>query len=196
MWTVVSALKSELSPLFNYFPVKQKIPIRGGSLYISNNLHLLRVGVGPEKASEVFGAYLNIYQPEVVVNLGLVGALSAVCTPGRVYSVQQAVDQRTDQVLYLNSLSPEAKFSAEKILTVDRAVTDVQTRDNLYKKYAANLVDMEAFHLAQIAASSDTPFYSFKIVSDIADHQAEKMFLNNYKVLSKTLCESIVPFLR
>ncbi len=195
MWTIVSALKSELNPLFTYFPLLEKAPLNGGTVYRTDYLQLLRTGVGQEKTKQVFDAYLKTHHPDLVLNIGLAGSLTPEYEPGRIFSIKEVLHERTETIYKLPKLSADIPFAAARLLTVEKAVTEAPTRDGLHKEFAAELVDMEAFYLARKCRAEGIPFYSMKIISDRADQATEQMFMKNYKEKSKILCAAIRPFL-
>lgn len=195
MWTIVSALKSELNPLFTYFPLLNKVPLNGGTLYRTEYLQLLRTGVGQEKTKQVLEAFLKDHHPDLVLNIGLAGSLTAEYEPGRIFYINEALYEKTKTVIKLPKLSADIPFPAARLLTVNKAVTEAQTRNVLHKAFAADLVDMEAYYLAQRCSAEGIPFYSIKIISDRADQTTEQMFMENYKEKSRTLCTAIRPFL-
>ena len=149
MWTIVSALKSELNPLFTYFPLLNKVPLNGGTLYRTEYLQLLRTGVGQEKTKQVLEAFLKDHHPDLVLNIGLAGSLTAEYEPGRIFYINEALYEKTKTVIKLPKLSADIPFPAARLLTVNKAVTEAQTRNALHKAFAADLVDMEAYYLAQ-----------------------------------------------
>jgi len=195
MWTIVSALKSELSPLFSYFPVLEKSILNGGTFYRTEHLQLLRTGVGGNKVEQVFDAFLQDHHSDLVLNIGLAGALAMEHEPGRIFFINEVLYKKAETGFNLPKPAPDIPFPAARLLTVDKAVTDSQIRNGLQKKYSAELVDMEAYYLAQKCAVENIPFCSIKIISDRADQQTEEMFMSNYKQMSQRLCKAIRPFL-
>ena len=187
MWTIISALKSELNPLFTYFPLLDKVPLNGGTLYRTEYLQILRTGVGQEKTKQVLKAFLKDHHPDLVLNIGLVGSLTAEYEPGRIFYINEVLSEKTEALFKLSKLSADIPFPAARLLTANKAVTEAQTRDALHKAFAAELVDMEAYYLAQKCSVEGIPFYSIKIISDRADQMTEQIFMENYKEKSRTL---------
>lgn len=195
MWTIVSALKSELNPLFADFPLLEKAPLNGGILYHTEYLQLLRTGIGGENVNLVFDAYLKNQHPDLVLNIGLAGSLTPEYEPGMIFSIQEVQYEKSETVFKLAKLSAEIPFPAARLLTVDEAVTEERLRDSLYKKFTSDLVDMEAYYLARKCRTKGIPFCSIKIISDRADHATKQIFMENYKEKSRTLCAALRPFL-
>ena len=195
MWTVVSALKSEIRPLFDVFSVEEKLKFAEGSLYQCKGLHILRTGIGNGAARSAFSGYLQKFNPQKVLNLGLAGALGQNLKHGQMCNVHNVHHADHPQSYDLNLLQGIPDTISCMLLTVVDAVTDANYRNLLYGQYRAELVDMGAFVLAKICNERHIPFYALKIISDFADHNAERDFKKNYQLLSKKLCSNIVSYL-
>lgn len=195
MITIVSALKSEIAPFLEYYSAGNKTALAGGSLYrISGQFHFLRTGVGGAQAAKVLSAYLNSYQPQVLINIGLAGSLNSQIAPGSLFSINEIHSTGRDAI-QLPSW-PGAELQSASLITVNEAVLSDEGRARLFARFGADLVDMEAYELARIARQHGISFFCFKIVSDDAGEEAEKQFMNNYRVLSGQLFERINPLLQ
>lgn len=191
MWTIVGALKSEISPLFDAFPVLKKTIYNSGTLYESAKLHLLRTGVGWQSAGKSFAAYLKQHKPDTIINIGLAGCLSDECVPGQIYSVHRVVHEKSGAGIEVPHERKDKQLAPVSLLTVDEAVFSNVKRNQLFHNFTTKLVDMEAFYLAEICTKNAIPFKCIKITSDNADEQAREVFMQNYKILSRQLCEYV-----
>lgn len=196
MRTIVSALKSEFSPLLATFSILEKRKIADGTLYRAEQIQFLRTGVGRDRAERVFDGFLRVSRPASVLNIGLAGALSPEYAPGQLFYIKEVLQEREAPTFALSKPLSEISFPAARLLTVGQAVTDASLRDKLHRRFSAGLVDMEAYYWAQRCAAAGIPFGSIKIISDRADALTEQTFLKNYKETSAALCNSIRPFLR
>ncbi len=195
MLTICFALKSELLPFTDRFPVQEKRVIAGGgTLYRSARIHLLRTGVGP-KAETVFKAYLEQVKPGKVWNVGLAGALNTQRTTADIFRIKRVRSLPAEHWLPISEEMTRLEFPAADLLTVPKAVTNAAQRDALFKQTAAELVDMEAFFLAQLCSEYHIPFTAFKMVSDFADRRTESDFLNNLQAYSRRLARALDPLL-
>ncbi len=196
MWTIVSALKSEIQPFLEYYSITNKISIGSASLYKSQFGHFFRTGIGSELAAENLALYLKEYMPDRILNLGLAGSLNPEIKVGQIFNIHQIIDEMTSEKLDLPAFGPVKSIVNARLVTVRKAVNDIKKRHDIKIKYNADLVDMEAYQLAKISAAASIPFHSYKIVSDQADQDAEKMFMNNYKKLCFRLFDNINPLLQ
>jgi len=187
MITIISALKSEISPLFHKVQIAEKIKLGSASLYLSEKIHFLRTGIGPEKAKQSTEAYLNQFKPVKILNTGLAGKLNPDFQIGSIYHVTKIFFKDMKPI----SLNADQNSRTASLLTVEKPVTDLFLRNKLYKKYKAELADMEAYAAASAAASKGIPFSSIKIISDNADNNTSLTFLKNYKKLAGILAEYI-----
>ncbi len=195
MWTIVSALKSELSPLFSYFPVLEKLSIGGGAYYRSEFIQMVRAGVGRDNVRQVLDVFLNRNHPDLVLNIGLAGSLKPENEPGQIFYIREVLHETAKIAFNLPKLVSGLDLPAARLLTVDKAVTESGRRDRLHKKRHVELVDMEAYFLAQKCAEKGIPFCSIKIISDMANQETQKVFMGNYQEKSQMLCAVLRPFL-
>jgi len=196
MILIVAALKAELLPLIQYFRIEQKELVAQGTLYHSEKLHLLRTGVGMQKAGETLSTYLKKYQPGKIINIGTAGALNPKFGTGKIIEAKCIKNEQVDEIYLIPLQINQQLFEQVNLLTVTEAVLDRQRKEKLSTEYNADIVDMEAFTLANIARQNNIEFYCIKIISDQADENAKKDFENNYKNLIDKLSEQIVNFLK
>jgi len=187
MLLIVSALKSELQYLLRHLTVSPKIPMGTGSLYPSQGIHLLRMGIGRKAVYGTFSDYLQAHTPTHILNIGLAGALTDSLGTGELIAVS-VVGRENAAIEYELPIFPGAEnLRRGMVVTVSEAVLCQGRRETLYQNYGKELVDMELFHLAAIAREKAIPVCSIKIVSDQADEQAAKEFIKNYRALGETL---------
>jgi adenosylhomocysteine nucleosidase len=196
MILIVAALKAELLPLIQYFRIEQKELVAQGTLYHSEKLHLLRTGVGMQKAGETLSTYLKKYQPGKIINIGTAGALNPKFGTGKIIEAKCIKNEQVDEIYLIPLQINQQLFEQVNLLTVTEAVLDRQRKEKLSTEYNVDIVDMEAFALANIAQQNNIEFYCIKIISDQADENAKKDFENNYKNLIDKLSEQIVNFLK
>ena len=187
MFTIVAALKSELDDLIQAIGPLNKSFIENGSLYAASGVHLLRTGIGAENAQRVLNRYLDQFQPEKIINIGTAGALNLGLQSGQIFSITGIINAADVDKIKIMQLQELKNTKSAILLTIDNPVLDEVCRNDLYNKFKADLVDMEGYYFAKIAAQQNIPFYSVKIITDFADRSAETDFLNNYKIFSKRL---------
>ena len=187
MITIVSALKSEIAPLLQRVPITEKRILASGSLYISDKIHFLRTGIGKQKAEKVFNLYLEQFRPEKVLNIGLAGKLNPDFKIGEIYCISRIFSADAEPI----KINFHSQSKCASLLTVDQPVADISLRDKLHRQYNADLVDMEAYSIANTVRKKNISFNCVKIISDSADINTEKTFLENYRQLSKKLTEFV-----
>lgn len=195
MIAIVSALKGEISPLFNHYPVTRKLQMGKGTLYETSAFHLVRLGMGPENSKDTLKIYLAENKPDLILNIGMAGRLNPAIMIGSIHFINRIYCSKESKSISLTVPSIINPQSSVSLLTVDQPLTDPLIRDNFFKKFQAGLVDMEAYGLAQTAAIVDIPFYSIKIVSDSADENTKNDFIKDYEKLSEKLGEYVIKFL-
>lgn len=191
MITIVAALKGEIKPFFDWYPVRQKITLGAASLYIHPGRHFLRCGIGAAKAQESLQRYLENNRPGLIINAGTAGSLRNDFAIGQICRISKIVDEESGRIFWPRSADNMAGARQATLLTATQAILDDQRRANLAETFPADLVDMEASIIACLADSYQIPFLCLKVVSDLADQQAEDDFKNNYS----RNCESLAGFI-
>lgn len=195
MLTIVSALKSEITPLLNHFKITAKYKVGSGSLYIAGQFHFLRIGIGGKTGLSNFKLYLNDFTPVKILNIGLAGSMNAAIKPGQLFAIRSVRRRLATSQIKLNP-TIQSDLTETTLLTVDQALIDAKQRDILFSEYQTDLVDMEAWYLAQYSAQKQIPLSSIKIVSDQADQFTKEAFMANYQKLSRQLAETILPLIQ
>ncbi len=166
----------------------------GGTLYQSDKLHLLRTGMG-SNSKTVLTAYLEQIQPERIWNVGLAGALNTHIPTAEIFKIARVRSLHAENGLTISEETDSTMFPAANLLTVPKAVTSAAQRDILREQTGAELVDMEAFYLAEICSERHIPFSAFKMVSDFANHQTQNDFFNNLQTYTQRLARALHPLL-
>ncbi len=134
---------------------------------------------GPGRKAAVSGLeQLLQCRPDMVLNLGVAGALSEDLDSGDILSpgllrhelltlgISSGLKARMDKVLGLSGIS-----SRDGILyTSEKVINATEEKGRLYRKRLAHAVDMEAFFLARGCERATIPFYTVKAISDTARH--------------------------
>lgn len=194
MILIIAALKAELVPLIQRYNALQKERVASGTIFLSEKIHLLRTGVGMQKARDVLTAYLQKYHPYKIINVGTAGALNPNLTMGMVTEVVNIQSEYSD-IVHINPLySNKQIFERANLLTVKEAVTDKQQKRKIFTEFKADIVDMEAYTLAKIASQNDIDFHCVKIISDLADNNTVEGFKNNYTDLCNELSAKLIDY--
>lgn len=191
MFTIVAALKAELHPILGHLGPGMVSRLREGTLYAFPNLHLLRLGVGGQKAAETLDAYLALHQPEFVLNIGFAGVLSKVAQPCEVFRIHAVQSEKSNDMFVLNPLQGLEKLPSVRLLTVREAVKNEARKKALFQQFQADLADMEAFELIRVCRKHEIPIYIVKAVTDSAGNQAPEQFRSTFKLCARRLFQTI-----
>lgn len=196
MLTIVTALKAEAEPLISVLPETKATACGPGSLRPYKNFHLLRCGVGKQKATASFKTYLQLFKPHVVLLTGFAGALNQDFKTGQIFKITKLTNAQSQQTFELTSPNFLQTLPAAHLLTVPRAVTTEEQNENLRTRFGADLVDMEAFHLAEICYQQQIELWVVKGVTDNAGNEANKEFKQNYREVAFKIFEILRPLLK
>lgn len=121
--------------------------------------HILITGMGTMMAASALSAFLRIHEPSEIINLGLAGALKADLQVGKLIRVASISKWGVK-----NSYYPTFEIAKEglRLATSDLPIYH-------YNEVSADLVDMEGYYLASIAATCGIPFKAYKLISDFAN---------------------------
>ena len=157
-------------------------------LHVSD-LPVLVTGVGKVNAAVAVATTLGQFSPSRVVNLGTAGALRDGLAG--TYVIRRVIqhDLDDDALFHLTGLHfGEGIDVADEGLTLatgDSFVTDAALRARLASK--ADLVDMEAYAVAQAAQLAGVPITIVKEVSDSADGSAARSWRESVDICAERL---------
>lgn len=184
MIAIMGALREEIAALHRRMSVEERIVQPGwrvfsGAYRNCPDVLLAQTGIGGAAARRTAQFVLDNYPVTTLVSIGFAGALSpalrigdlvlclqfcladgATCETGRdmLPSVAQALARTRLDLL------------AGRSVTVERIVTTPEQKRMLADRSHAQVVDMEGFWIAQIAAARHVPFVAVRAVSDTAAH--------------------------
>lgn len=202
---IIVAMEKELEQLLTIVE-DMKRESHGGRTYATgrvgnNEVVLQQSGIGKVNAAIGAVEMLNAYQPDILVSTGVAGGAdtslevgnvvvgNAYCyhdaycgeecamgqilgQPARYVCMKQLVDKAL-------SLKCNTKVRSGLIVSGDWFVDSREKMREILDDFAeAMAVDMESCALAQTCYMYDTPFVSFRIISDIPlkDHKAQMYF--------------------
>ncbi|MDZ7587248.1 MAG: 5'-methylthioadenosine/S-adenosylhomocysteine nucleosidase [Patescibacteria group bacterium] len=159
---------------------------------------LLRSGVGKTSAAMATQFLIDRFQPKMIINLGVAGALNREMKQGTVLVADSCQEWDVDlSAIYLQALAPifpasaielspilsvlASSVSSGRIITGDAFVANQGQRETLAKKFMAVAVDMESAAIAKVATANGIPFFVIKGISDHANTQATVDLEKNLK---------------
>ena len=146
-----------------------------------NNLSFsfIKTGIGIKNTINSLTKLHNFISSGIIVNIGMAGALNPNYQTGFWLAVNKLSSTETDETITCEHCDC---FPTASILTSKNEIIEKISRDNLFKKFNAPLVDMEAFYIARFAKRKKMPCFIFKFVSDFAD---ETTYQNFNKIIAK-----------
>ncbi|MBN1408867.1 MAG: hypothetical protein JW956_13805 [Calditrichaceae bacterium] len=195
MILITAALKAELLPLIEYYKAKPRGNWADGRLFVSEKIHLLRTGVGMDKARHTLSAYLEKYEPEKIINTGTAGALNPRFTIGLMTEPEIIYNEKKQIIKPHPLYEDQYLLKQSKLLSVTAPVINQEQKNKLLKDFDADMVDMEAFAIAYLAGQRNIKFHCVKIISDFANDQTADDFKNNYKIIIEKLSGYLIKYL-
>ena len=157
---VVVAMRREVAPLLlGHRP--RKI---GAVEYFELESAVIAVGgIGQAAAQRAAYALIEKYSPGVLVSAGIAGALTDALKVGDVVHAREVVDVGTGERFASDG-------EAGTIVTVS-SVSGVAEKRALPQRWQADVVDMEASAIAQVARENGIEFAAVKAISDELDFE-------------------------
>jgi len=183
----MGALKQEVAGLKKYMAVEETLTWQHCQIYRGNceksDILLLQTGIGRERAETAARYVLEHYPVTAVISLGFAGALTReskvgdiivcstlYCEDGlrRLPKPGEAYFSNGDLVsLLVRSLEgTRLRFSNGSSVTVARPVSGFEAKRALRETFAADIVEMESYWIARIAAERGVPFVAVRTISD------------------------------
>lgn len=152
---IVAAMEREVEPL-----IRDWTMILGHSrrVYEKGKVVLVAGGIGERFAAEAARGILQFRQPKVILSVGLAGALDSALTVGTVIVPTKVLRQTTGQTFTIEG--------GEGTLLTAAGVASVAQKHQLVSTFGAQIVDMEAAAVAEVAGKSRLTFAAIKAVSD------------------------------
>lgn len=154
---IVTAMRMELAPLLHGKRAQQ---VDGVELFEIDSAVVALSGIGKEAARRAAEAVLRYAQFELLVSAGIAGAVSPALKIGDVGWAREVVDAGTGA----RYRTPGGDWLVATVQTVGGPAA----KQELLTKYGADVVDMEAAAVAQVAKERGLEFAAVKSISDEA----------------------------
>lgn len=118
-------------------------------------------GIGEAFARRAAEVAIKRAQPKLLLSAGIVGAISPKLKVGDVGRIREVVDVATG--------STYATTGGDWILATSQDVSDAAEKSQYLTKFGADVVDMEAAAVAQVAKERGLEFAAIKAISDDAE---------------------------
>jgi adenosylhomocysteine nucleosidase len=143
----------------------------------SRDVVLARSGVGRERAERATRAVLERYPVTGIVSLGFGGALTPDLQAGEL--IVSTLVKCPDTAESHNSDPKLVGLAGGRCgtgVTVADLAPDSAAKRRLGVTYAADVVDMECYWVARLAAEKGVPFLSVRAISDAVDEVVPNLF--------------------
>ena len=154
---IVVAMRAELASLLGKMKPRS---VYGVALFELSHAVVAVGGIGEKCARRAAEAAIGYAQPSLLLSAGIAGAISPKLKVGDVGRIKEVVDTATGERYQARE--------GEWVLATSRGVTDVGEKQELRRKYGADVVDMEAAAVAQVAREHGLEFAAVKSISDDA----------------------------
>ena len=152
---IIAAMPVELAPLIGTIQPQR---IDDVDLYELPRAVVAVGGIGEKFARRAAEVAIEYAQPKLLLSAGIVGAISPKLKVGDVARIREVVDVATG-VRY-------PAIGGEWVLATSQDVSDASEKQELLTKFGADVVDMEAAAVAQVARERGLEFASVKSISD------------------------------
>jgi adenosylhomocysteine nucleosidase len=154
---IIAAMPVELAPLIgNIQPQK----VNGVDIFELPHAIVAIGGIGEKFARRAAEVAIDFSQPKLLLSAGIVGAISPGLKVGDVGRIREVVDVATGEWYPTNG--------GDWVLATSQDVSDALEKRQLMTKFGADVVDMEAAAVAQVAKERGVEFASLKAISDDA----------------------------
>jgi len=148
----------EVAPLLNGVKPEQ---VNGVDLFDLPNAVIAVGGIGEKFARRAAEVAIDHAQPKLLLSAGIVGAISPKLKVGDVGRIRQVVDVATGEIY--------STTGGDWVLATSQDVSDANEKHELLTKFGADVVDMEAAAVAQVAKECGLDFAAIKSISDDAE---------------------------
>ncbi len=155
---VVVAMRPEVAPLVGD---RRQTTVDGVKVFEWEATVIAVGGIGRAAARRAADVLIAHYAPSVLISAGIAGALTDALKVGDVVQAREVVDADSGERF-------AADGDAGTIVTVS-SVSGAAEKRILAKKWQANVVDMEASGVAQVAKENGIAFAAVKAISDDLD---------------------------
>ncbi len=159
---IIAAMAGELRPLVKGW--KREVTPEGVTIYTSDRAVATFAGLGLQRARLATAAALRRGPIRWIISAGWAGGLHPGMAPGEVWRVSEVVNSVTGEVL--KTTPSDGIQTVGAVLVTTDMVTSAEDKQRMRKIYCADLVDMEASAVAEVARRNKIPFSAIKGVSD------------------------------
>lgn len=155
---ILAALPRELAPLVRDWPVHIASSREGSSIWECDRAIAVCAGMGRERVAYALELAEGRGPMSSIVSVGYAGALRADIVRNTLYWPRNVIDAKTGD-------SYTCEGGEGTLVTADH-VLGQEEKPKMAERWDADLVDMEAAAVAQLAQVRGLPFRTLRVVSD------------------------------
>ncbi len=193
---ITFALKAEMTELFLRINIRETYRFtKKQCLYTAeyNGIEFLalQTGIGPNAVSLGLNRLLPAHTVSRILNVGTCGALEDDLVPGMPV-VPETVASTWDSRCFYPDLSGIAAHYVQRCVSVGNSENTEEFREDLIRKYRAQIVDMEAWSTLAWSDKQKIPASIVKVVSDRAGKNSQQEAKKSMPHCSKTISEFLL----
>ncbi len=216
---ILGAMKEEVESLISAMKVEETVKKAGRTFYVGEMsgcpVVVVQCGVGKVAAAGTAQIVISEFGATHVFNTGLAGGLKKGIKVGDiVLSERTEYFDVTPKSVLVNNFPNDGEYDADKelldlakkavaelsladithtglVTTGDAFITESEEKKRLLAKTTGFCNDMEGGAIAQICFDNEVPFLIVRIISDLADDEAEDVYFD-FKYKAPKLCNDVV----
>ncbi len=155
---IVAAMEREVEPLIQGWTM---ILSHSRRVFEKGKVVVIVGGIGPKFAAEATEGILSFREPEVIVSVGLAGALQPTMSVGTVLVPTKVLRQESQQTFTIDG--------GEGTLITSARIANADEKRQMAARFGAQAIDMEAAAVAEVAQRRGLKFAAVKAISDDLD---------------------------
>jgi adenosylhomocysteine nucleosidase len=164
---IVAAMPREIAPLVDGWLADEGTPAGGVFVSWSDAAIVVCAGMGRSRARLAAEVALHRGPVHRLISAGWCGALREGLAAGSVYRPSRIIDATTSRIFDTGE--------SDGLLVTSERIADRAAKEGLARDFAADLVDMEASAVAELAREKGISFAAVKAVSDEYDFELPGM---------------------
>jgi adenosylhomocysteine nucleosidase len=164
---IIAALEREVAPLVKGWRVVDDGVSRVYRSYAKGETVVICAGIGPNAARRVAEAAVAEYRPELLVSAGLAGSLISDLAVGEAVVPSTIINSATG--------THYATGHGSGVLVSASEIAGPEAKRLFARQHSAQLIDMEAAAVVEIARQHGIAFTAVKAISDEADFEVPEL---------------------
>jgi len=182
---IFGALKEEIAGIKQAMNISDHVRLGKASAWPgkwgTQNIILVRSGVGRQMAKDATIQIIDRFQPRTVISIGYAGAVQSGLNVGDLVIADTVIEELKGRKLSPDSdllgraigiPSPDGlKMVVGGLLTVDTVIHTSAIKQELGEKHYVQAVEMETSAIAEVAEENGLPWLSLRVISDRLDQE-------------------------